>query len=113
MWGGICLFGRLGAPCTPWGCAWMVWLVRGVSGDLGRLLSASSVSAVGGEKKAGLRRYALGIMVVVLLEQCLLLVRVFAAEVRCSIGEVLLVSEPSLLNGVRGIEEGEEKLSEL
>jgi len=88
----------------------MVQLVRGVLGDLGRHPSASSVSAVGGEKKAGLRRYALGIMVVVLLERCLLLVRVFAAEVRRSIGEVLLVSEPSSSNGVRGIEKGGEKL---
>ena len=88
-------------------------LVRGVSGDLGRLPSTSGVSAVGGEKKAGLRGYALGIMVVALLEQHHLSVRVFGAEVRRSIGEVLPVSEPSSSDGVRGIEEGEEKLLEL
>lgn len=67
-WGGIFLGGCFGALCMLWGCIWLMQLVKGVLGDLGRFLSTSSVSAGNEEKRAGLRKKVLDVMVVALLE---------------------------------------------
>ena len=94
-WGGMFLSGCFGAPCTPWGCAQLVWLV-GVSGDFVYLPVVSGVSAVGGVKNAGLRAKpeVLGNTVAALLERRLLPVRVLGADTR-RIGRSLPDSEPS------------------
>ena len=61
-WGGIFLGGHFGTLCS------CMWLVQGMSGDLRCPSSTSSVSAVGREKKVGLRAKVLDITVVALLE---------------------------------------------
>ena len=90
------LSGCFGAPCMPWGCAQLVWLV-GVSGDFMYLPVVSGALAVGGVKNTGLRAKPemLGNMVAALLKRRLLPVRVLEADMRC-IGRSLPDSEPSL-----------------
>ena len=94
-WGGMFLSGCFGAPCTPWGCAQLVWLV-GVSGGFVYLPVVSGALAVGGVKNAGLRAKpeVPGNMVAVLLKWRLLPVRELGADTR-HIGRSLPDSEPS------------------
>ena len=77
------LSGHFSAPCTPWGCARLVWLV-GVSGDFMYLPVVSGALAVGGVKNAGLRAKpeVLGNTVAALLKRRLLPVRVLGADTR-------------------------------